>query len=115
ALDRNLREGLQAELRDLQRKLGITSILVTHDQDEALYLSDHIAVMNGGRIEQLDSPIALYDRPQTEFVARFLGVPNIFDSKIVSSKADETVISLGGQQVVVASGETRTAGADCKV
>jgi spermidine/putrescine ABC transporter ATP-binding subunit len=115
ALDRNLREGLQAELRDLQRKLGITSILVTHDQDEALYLSDHIAVMNGGRIEQLDTPIALYDRPQTEFVARFLGVPNIFDSKIVSSQADETVISLGGQQVVVASVETRTAGADCKV
>lgn len=115
ALDRHLREGLQAELRDLQRQLGITSILVTHDQDEALYLSDYIAVMNGGRIEQLDTPIALYDRPQTEFVARFLGVPNIFPSKVVSSTASELVIALGDQAVTVPTTESWAAGQDCKV
>ncbi|MCW5719561.1 MAG: ABC transporter ATP-binding protein [Devosia sp.] len=115
ALDRNLREGLQAELRDLQRQLGITSILVTHDQDEALYLSDYIAVMNGGRIEQLDTPIALYDRPQTEFVARFLGVPNIFSSKVVSSTANEVVITLGNQPVVVPTNQNKPAGSECKV
>ena len=115
ALDRHLREGLQSELRDLQRQLGITTILVTHDQDEALYLSDYIAVMNGGLIEQLDTPIALYDRPQTEFVARFLGVPNIFPSKVVSSTASEMVIVLGDQPVVVPTNESRPAGQDCKV
>ena len=115
ALDRHLREGLQAELRDLQRQLGITTILVTHDQDEALYLSDYIAVMNGGSIEQLDTPIALYDRPQTEFVARFLGVPNIFTSKVVSSTASEMVLSLGGQPVVVPTTQGRPAGTECKI
>jgi spermidine/putrescine ABC transporter ATP-binding subunit len=115
ALDRHLREGLQAELRDLQRKLGITSILVTHDQDEALYLSDYIAVMNGGCIEQLDTPIALYDRPQTEFVARFLGVPNIFTTKIVRKTASEVVVSLGGQQVIVPTTEGKSEGAECKI
>lgn len=116
ALDRHLREGLQSELRELQQKLGITSILVTHDQEEALYLSDYIAVMNQGRIEQLDSPIALYDRPKSEFVARFLGVPNIFDAKIVATNGSGASLSLGGgQQIVVNDAEGQSAGADCKV
>ncbi len=115
ALDRHLREGLQSELRELQQKLGITSILVTHDQEEALYLSDYIAVMNRGRIEQLDSPIALYDRPRSEFVARFLGVPNIFDAKIVATSGTEATLSLAGQLIVVKDAEGRSAGADCKV
>lgn len=115
ALDRNLREGLQADLRDLQRKLGITSILVTHDQDEALYLSDYIAVMNGGRIEQLDTPIALYDRPQTEFVASFLGVPNIFDIKVVANTETTVVISLAGQQLSVESTQAKPVGKACKM
>ncbi|MDR6759336.1 spermidine/putrescine ABC transporter ATP-binding subunit [Mycoplana sp. BE70] len=115
ALDRHLREGLQSELRELQQKLGITSILVTHDQEEALYLSDYIAVMNQGRIEQLDSPIALYDRPRSEFVARFLGVPNIFDAKIVASNGREATLSVGGQLIFVNDAEGQSAGADCKV
>ncbi|MBJ6135568.1 ABC transporter ATP-binding protein [Ochrobactrum sp. Q0168] len=115
ALDRHLREGLQSELRELQKKLGITSILVTHDQDEALYLSDFIAVMNQGRIEQLDTPIALYDRPKSEFVARFLGVPNIFDAKIVAVNGSEATVVLAGQQVVVKEAGGQFAGSDCKV
>ncbi|MHC5234205.1 ABC transporter ATP-binding protein [Brucella sp. LJL56] len=115
ALDRHLREGLQSELRELQQKLGITSILVTHDQDEALYLSDYIAVMNQGRIEQLDTPIALYDRPKSEFVARFLGVANIFDAKIVAVNGSGATLSLAGQQVVVNDACGQFAGADCKV
>jgi spermidine/putrescine ABC transporter ATP-binding subunit len=115
ALDRHLREGLQLELRELQKKLGITSILVTHDQDEALYLSDYIAVMNQGQVEQLDTPIALYDQPKSEFVARFLGVPNIFNAKIVVADAGEATISLGAHNVPVSNTNGYAAGAECKV
>jgi spermidine/putrescine ABC transporter ATP-binding subunit len=115
ALDRHLREGLQFELRELQKKLGITSILVTHDQDEALYLSDYIAVMNQGHIEQLDTPIALYDRPRSEFVARFLGVPNIFDAKIVPSDARHAMISLGSHNVPVPDMGGYADSGECKV
>lgn len=115
ALDRHLREGLQFELRELQQKLGITSILVTHDQDEALYLSDYVAVMNQGRIEQLDSPIALYDRPKTEFVARFLGVPNIFDATIVSTNGSGATLTLGGRQINVNDAQGKLPGDNCKV
>ena len=115
ALDRHLREGLQSELRELQQRLGITSILVTHDQDEALYLSDHIAVMNHGRIEQLDTPIALYDRPKSEFVARFLGVPNIFEAKIVATNGKGATLSLGGQVIAADEAYGQAAGTDCKI
>ena len=73
ALDRQLREDLQRELRRLQRELGVTTILVTHDQDEALALSNRIAVMNGGRIEQLGSPEEIYLTPSSPFVAGFVG------------------------------------------
>jgi len=114
ALDRHLREGLQLELRNLQRELGITTVLVTHDQEEALYLADHIAVMNKGRIEQLDTPLDLYDRPRTEFVARFLGVPNVFDAEILQAGAAGTTISLRGHTVTVADARQRPAGT-CRI
>jgi spermidine/putrescine ABC transporter ATP-binding subunit len=77
ALDRKLRETMQVELRDLTRRLGITAIFVTHDQEEALILSDQVAVMNAGRIEQLDSPAAIFECPRTRFVADFMGMGNI--------------------------------------
>jgi ABC-type Fe3+/spermidine/putrescine transport system ATPase subunit len=76
ALDRKLRQRLQEELRALQRKLGITVVYVTHDQDEAMSMSDRIAIMNHGVVEQLGAPRALYDRPQTLFVSNFLGDNN---------------------------------------
>jgi spermidine/putrescine ABC transporter ATP-binding subunit len=79
ALDKNLRESMQFELRRLQRALGITTILVTHDQEEALTLSDMVVVMNQGRIVQSGTPKDIYDRPQTRFVAAFLGSANIFE------------------------------------
>lgn len=78
ALDLKLREKMQIELKELQRELGITFIFVTHDQDEALTLSDRIAVFNNGKIEQVGSPQQLYEAPATEFVARFIGTANIF-------------------------------------
>jgi len=77
ALDPKLRHEMQVELKNLQERVGITFLFVTHDQDEALLLSDRIAVMNRGRIEQLDAPEALYEKPRTRFVADFLGVQNL--------------------------------------
>lgn len=77
ALDLKLREQMQGELKSLQRKLGITFVYVTHDQGEALSMSDRVAVFNEGRIEQVDTPRNLYMRPATEFVARFVGTSNV--------------------------------------
>jgi putative spermidine/putrescine transport system ATP-binding protein len=79
ALDLKLREQLQVELKELQRSLGITFIFVTHDQEEALTLSDRIAVFNNGRIEQLGTPAELYEQPASSFVAGFVGTSNIFE------------------------------------
>ena len=76
ALDKGLREHMQIELRGLHRRLGMTTVYVTHDQREAITMSDRIAVMNNGRIEQLDRPEALYARPSTKFVAGFIGESN---------------------------------------
>lgn len=77
ALDLKLREAMQIELKALQRKLGITFIYVTHDQQEALGMSDRVAVFNNGKIEQVDTPQALYEKPQTAFVANFVGTSNV--------------------------------------
>jgi spermidine/putrescine transport system ATP-binding protein len=77
ALDLKLRKGLQVELKRIQREVGITFVYVTHDQEEALTMSDRIAVMNRGRIEQVDDPESVYERPATTFVAGFIGVSNL--------------------------------------
>ena len=82
ALDLKLRKQMQVELKRLQKKLGITFVYVTHDQEEALTMSDRIAVMNEGVIEQLATPREIYDRPLTRFVAGFIGESNIFDGKV---------------------------------
>jgi putative spermidine/putrescine transport system ATP-binding protein len=78
ALDLKLREDMQVELKDLQRRLGITFVYVTHDQGEALSMSDRVAVFNNGRIEQLGTPLEVYDQPATPFVADFVGSVNVF-------------------------------------
>jgi ABC-type Fe3+/spermidine/putrescine transport system ATPase subunit len=78
ALDPNLRKEVQVELKALQRQLGITFLFVTHDQDEALALSDRLAVMSQGRVEQVGTPVEVFERPETELVARFLGAANVF-------------------------------------
>jgi putative spermidine/putrescine transport system ATP-binding protein len=75
-LDAKLRVKVREDIRDLQRRLGITTVIVTHDQDEALSISDRIAVMNDGRIEQFSTPQELYDQPATEYVANFIGSLN---------------------------------------
>jgi putative spermidine/putrescine transport system ATP-binding protein len=78
ALDRKLRQSMQLELKGLQQQLGITTIFVTHDQEEAMTISDRIAVMNAGRIEQIGSAREIYDRPRTRFVCDFIGETNLF-------------------------------------
>jgi putative spermidine/putrescine transport system ATP-binding protein len=79
ALDRKLRQQMQFELKELQKRLGVTLVFVTHDQEEALAMSDRIAVMSRGRIEQVGSPAEIYERPRTRFVADFIGEINIFE------------------------------------
>jgi ABC-type Fe3+/spermidine/putrescine transport system ATPase subunit len=90
ALDQNLREAMQVELRKLQQGLGITSLIVTHDQKEAIALSDYIAVMNRGRIEQIGSPLDIYDRPRSRFVAHFTGVENIVPATVLASAGNRS-------------------------
>jgi spermidine/putrescine transport system ATP-binding protein len=85
ALDLKLRKQLQVELKRIQREVGITFLYVTHDQEEALTMSDRIAVMNGGVIEQVDAPEAVYERPRTTFVAGFIGVSNLMPGEVVSA------------------------------
>ena len=82
ALDKKLRENMQIEMRQLQQRLGITTLMVTHDQDEALTLSDRIAVMRAGKIEQFGTPTEIYERPVSRFVASFIGTSNFFPGKV---------------------------------
>ena len=96
ALDKQLRGAMQFELRALQRKFGITTIFVTHDQEEALSLSDRIAVMQGGRILQVDSPIAVYDYPATRFVAEFIGTANLIPGEVKGHEGNESLVQLAG-------------------
>jgi spermidine/putrescine transport system ATP-binding protein len=106
ALDLKLRRQLQVELKRVQVEVGITFVYVTHDQEEALALSDRIAVMNGGRIEQLGTPEELYDRPRTRFVADFIGTTNLLVGKVTSIAGDSAVLELeaGGHCIVDADG-----------
>ncbi len=100
-LDAKLRVKVREDIRELQRRLGITTVIVTHDQDEALSISDRIAVMNGGRIEQFSTPQELYDRPETEYVANFIGSLNRFEGSYIDGqvKAGSEVIGIRPEDV----------------
>ena len=91
ALDLKLRQQMQIELKELQREVGITFIFVTHDQEEALTMSDRIAVFDRGRIQQLDKPSAIYERPTNEFVAGFVGISNL-----ISGAAAQAILGKSG-------------------
>ena len=99
ALDLKLRKEMQLELKDLQRRLGISFIYVTHDQEEALAMSDRIAVMNAGHIEQLGRAEEIYERPSTEFVAAFIGVSNIMEGRVELVYEGRAIIDLGGSRI----------------
>ena len=104
ALDLKLRKGLQVELKRIQREVGITFVYVTHDQEEALTMSDRIAVMNRGRVEQVDAPEAVYERPATTFVAGFIGVSNLMPAIVEQSSGDRTRVRLDAGVEVEAIG-----------
>jgi len=104
ALDKNLRTSMQVELREIQRKLGVTTIFVTHDQSEALSLSDRLAVMSEGRIRQLGTPEEVYRRPCDRFVASFVGDANVLCGRLDRSDGAHLVVATGAVQVKVPSG-----------
>ena len=96
ALDRKLREEMQLELKALQRSVGITTLFVTHDQDEALTMADRVIVMNAGRIEQIGSPAEIYENPLTRFVAEFIGSSNFFSGELCPGPNQNMVFNSNG-------------------
>jgi len=101
ALDAKIRVSLRQEIRAIQRELGITTIFVTHDQEEALSISDRIVVLNAGNVEQVGTPFEVYNRPQTRFVATFVGTLNTLNAKVVD--ASQRAVSVSGQTIRLAA------------
>jgi len=111
ALDAKLRKALQLELKALQEEVGITFIYVTHDQEEALTMSDRLAVMSNGRVEQIGTPSEVYEEPGTAYVADFLGVSNLMDARVEGRDADgRAKVRLGDFELIAANGDTDTVG-----
>jgi putative spermidine/putrescine transport system ATP-binding protein len=102
ALDAKIRVSLREEIRAVQRELGITTVYVTHDQEEALSMSDRIVVMNEGRVEQMGTPFEIYNRPKTRFVASFVGTLNMLKAQVLDAASGR--VSIDGQEVLVATG-----------
>ena len=118
ALDKNLRERTQFELMDIQMTLGTTFLVVTHDQEEAMTMADRIAVMDHGRIAQLDPPNVIYEAPASRYVASFIGDVNLFEGKLAGREGDNWIVesaAAGGRLKVGASGETAAVGQDVAV
>lgn len=107
ALDLQLRRAMQLELKKLQKKLGITFIYITHDQEEAINMSDRIAVMNQGTFEQIGTPDEIYNHPKTSYVATFVGNANILKGTVEGVEGTNLKIALGGESVLVASEGTK--------
>ena len=101
ALDLKLRRQMQIELKWIQKEVGLTFVHVTHDQEEAMTMADTIAVMNEGRIEQMGSPVDLYDNPKTAFVANFLGQSNLIKGTVVDSQGDSKIVDIFGQRIAL--------------
>jgi spermidine/putrescine transport system ATP-binding protein len=110
ALDAKLRKALQVELKALQETVGITFVYVTHDQEEALTMSDRLAVMSGGRIEQVGSPSELYEEPATTYVAGFLGVANLFSATAGGDGGGRCRLRLGEFDLEASGGDTAATG-----
>ena len=108
ALDKQLREEMQVELKRIQREAGITFIFVTHDQEEAMRMSDRIAVFNEGAIEQIGTPQEVYEKPQTKFVASFLGVSNIFSGESAKEIfGSSTMVNIRPERIKLVSANTK--------
>jgi thiamine transport system ATP-binding protein len=99
ALDARLRERLRVQVREIQQELGITTVYVTHDQEEALAISDRVAVMRDGAAEQVGEPRAVYRRPASRFVAEFVGDNNVLDGRVTAIEDDTATVDVGGETV----------------
>ncbi|CAM5592101.1 MULTISPECIES: ABC transporter ATP-binding protein [Streptomyces] len=108
ALDLKLRRQMQLELKRIQTEVGITFVHVTHDQEEALTMADTVAVMNGGRVEQLGAPADLYENPATTFVANFLGTSNLIEAEVVAAGGDDLLLTAGETKLRLPAGRCRT-------
>jgi spermidine/putrescine transport system ATP-binding protein len=115
ALDAKLRRALQVELKALQEQVGITFVYVTHDQEEALTMSDRVAVMNKGRVEQVGPPRDVYENPTSAYVADFLGVSNLMDVTVVGPEGDGVALELAGGQRLLATAGSLTSHGSVKV
>jgi spermidine/putrescine transport system ATP-binding protein len=114
ALDLKLRKGLQLELKRIQKEIGITFVYVTHDQEEALTMSDRIAVMNRGIVEQVAEPVEVYERPETTFVAGFIGVSNLMPGVVRSLSGDKAEVELEAGVTVSANANGLGTGENCQ-
>ncbi|MGH7314332.1 MAG: ABC transporter ATP-binding protein [Candidatus Rokuibacteriota bacterium] len=112
ALDKKLREAMQVELKSLQRQVGITTIFVTHDQEEALTMSDRIAVMHQGRLQQVGTPQQIYESPQNRFVADFIGVCNFLEGRVAGQEGASVLLRLDDGGLVPAAVAAGTAPAE---
>ncbi|MCY0934418.1 ABC transporter ATP-binding protein [Streptomyces sp. H34-S4] len=108
ALDLKLRRQMQLELKRIQTEVGITFVHVTHDQEEAMTMADTVAVMNGGRVEQLGAPAELYENPKTTFVANFLGTSNLIEAEVLEAGAADVVVSSAGTKLRVPAARCST-------
>ena len=117
ALDLKLRQAMQVELKRIQREVGITFVFVTHDQGEALTMSDRIAVMNDGLVDQLGTPREIYERPASKFVAGFIGTSNLFSGTVSEVVGSEAVISYGPDErlVIPVNGGQVSAGSELEL
>jgi len=115
ALDAGLRARLRAEVRDILKAAGATALYVTHDQEEALAVADRVAVMNEGRLEQVDAPPAVYRRPRTPFVARFVGGGNLLSARVTAREGSAVRLQLGERAFDVTAAAGSAAGNDVYV
>ncbi|MFI0814044.1 ABC transporter ATP-binding protein [Streptomyces sp. NPDC021098] len=107
ALDLKLRRQMQLELKRIQTEVGITFVHVTHDQEEAMTMADTVAVMNGGRVEQLGAPAELYESPGTTFVANFLGTSNLIEAEITDKSGGDLLLTAAGGRLTLPAGRCR--------
>ena len=109
-LDAKLRKEMRLEIRNIQKKLNVTTIFVTHDQEEAFTMADTIAIMNGGVVEQLGSPLEMYEHPNTQFVASFIGGTNLIEGEVVTSEGNAVTVRCGKTMLRGLTNNTLTPG-----
>ncbi len=112
ALDLKLRRQMQLELKDIQKRLGIAFVYITHDQEEALNMSDRIAVMRDGRFEQMDTPEKVYEHPATRFVAEFIGQTNLLKCRVAEAGTDTLVLEYAGKRIPARQAESGVGAGD---